>query len=441
HGGLPSQGEDRSRRRGRHGGQDRLDDRRRREDGLHRRRQGVRAPDQRVDPHPDRRDGRVGRLSPTQRDFRQLGFADPAAALANFESLAPTPRDAELLAPIAPRLTAALAAAPDPDMALNNLERHAAVVNRSILYATLAQHPGALPLLVRVFGSSQFLADALRRRPQALAWLLEPRTMRVWLPEDLAADLAQALGPFETREARMKGLRRFKYRHLLRIGARDLLGDADLDVTTEELAHLADVCLAEALAFAEAAGHVEYGPPLGASGPATGGANGPRRPVARGVPRLLPGPRRALGASGAHQGARRGRRPPRGGALHGRGARGRVPAGHRHADRPGDPRDEGADRPDARGEGRRGDERQARPWRDPRDRVPRPGAPAPLWRRRLLAARAQHAEDDLSAVRARVPGARPRPDAVGGVRAPAHRGAPAADPPRVPDPHAALVAA
>src|SRR5206468_12926638 len=233
-------------------------------------REGVRAPDQRVDPHPDRRDGRVGRLNPTERDFRRLGFADPAAALANFGGLTPTPRDAELLAPTVPRLLAALEAAPDPDMALNNLERHAAVVDRSVLYATLAQHLGALPLLVRVLGSSQFLADALRRRPQALAWLLEPRTMRVWLPEDLAADLAQALGPFETREARMKGLRRFKYRHLLRIGARDLLGDADLDVTTEELAHLADVCLAEALAFAEAAGHVEYGPPLGASGTETG---------------------------------------------------------------------------------------------------------------------------------------------------------------------------
>src|SRR2546430_800098 len=121
-----------------------------------------------------------------------------------------------------------------------------------------------------VAGTNQFLADALRGRPQALAWLLEPRTMRVWLPEDLAADLAQALGPFETREARMKGLRRFKYRHLLRIGARDLLGDADLDVTTEELAHLADVCLAEALAFAEAAARVEYGAPLGASGTETG---------------------------------------------------------------------------------------------------------------------------------------------------------------------------
>ena len=34
----------------------------------------------------------------------------------------------------------------------------------------------------------------------------------------------------------MNALRRFKYRHVLRIGARDLLGDADLSVTTEELA-------------------------------------------------------------------------------------------------------------------------------------------------------------------------------------------------------------
>jgi glutamate-ammonia-ligase adenylyltransferase len=155
-------------------------------------------------------------------------------------------------------------------MALNNLERYAAVVDRSVLYATLAQHPGALDLLTRVFGSSQFLADALRRRPQALAWLLEPRTMRLWLAEDLAADLAEALRPFETREARMRGLRRVKYRHLLRIGARDLLGDADLAVTTEELTRLADVCLAEALASAEAAARVEYGAPLDPSGTETG---------------------------------------------------------------------------------------------------------------------------------------------------------------------------
>ena len=133
-------------------------------------------------------------------------------------------------------------------MALNNLERYAAVVDRSVLFRTLAEHPGAVPLLARLGGSSQVLADVLRRRPVSLAWLLEPATMRLWFAEDLAADLAQTLGPFETRAARMNALRRFKYRHLLRIGARDLLGDADLAVTTEELSHLADACLGEALA-------------------------------------------------------------------------------------------------------------------------------------------------------------------------------------------------
>ena len=155
-------------------------------------------------------------------------------------------------------------------MALNNLERYAGVVDRSVFFRTLADHPGATPLLARLLGSSQMLADALRRRPSSLAWLLEPATMRLWFAEDLAADLALTLGPFETREARMNALRRFKYRHLLRIGARDLLGDADLARTTEELSHLADACIAQALAEAAATVREAYGAPLGGAGSETG---------------------------------------------------------------------------------------------------------------------------------------------------------------------------
>ena len=57
---------------------------------------------------------------------------------------------------------------------------------------------------------------------------------------------------------------------LLRIASRDLLGDADLIVTTEELSHLADVCLAEAWRAAEAAAREELGAPLDAEGNETG---------------------------------------------------------------------------------------------------------------------------------------------------------------------------
>jgi glutamate-ammonia-ligase adenylyltransferase len=168
------------------------------------------------------------------------------------------------------RLLGELAAAPDPDIALNNLERYAAVVDRGVLFGTLAEHPGAIPLLARLLGSSQFLADALRRWPQSLAWLLDARTMRQWLPDDLAADLTQTLAPFTTRAARMNGLRRFKYRQLLRIASRDLLGDADLTVTTEELSHLADACLAEAWRASAGAAREGYGAPLDATGRETG---------------------------------------------------------------------------------------------------------------------------------------------------------------------------
>ncbi len=205
-----------------------------------------------------------------QAALRRLGFADPRAAAANLQALTPTPRDAELLASALDRLLAELAGSPDPDMALNNLERYAAGVDRAVLFHTLAVHPGAAHLLARLLGSSQFLADALRRRPTLLAWLLEPGTMRQWLADELEADLAQTLAPFTTREARMNALRRFKYRQLLRIASRDLLGDADLTVTTEELARLADTCLAEAWRFSEGALRARYGAPLGPGGDETG---------------------------------------------------------------------------------------------------------------------------------------------------------------------------
>ncbi|MBI2204614.1 MAG: hypothetical protein HYU41_12260 [Candidatus Rokubacteria bacterium] len=191
-------------------------------------------------------------------------------AAANVAALTPTPHEAELLAPAWPRLLNELAQAPDPDMALNNLERYADVVTRAELYRTLTVHPGAAHLVARLGGSSQFLADTLRRHPLLLAWLLEPRTMRQWLPEDVVTDLAQSLGALTRREARMNALRRFKYRHLVRIGARDLLGDADLTVTTEELAHLADALLGAAWRIGDAALAAQYGTPRDADGRETG---------------------------------------------------------------------------------------------------------------------------------------------------------------------------
>ena len=146
-------------------------------------------------------------------------------------------------------------------MALNNLERLAEAMDRAMLLTTLRDHPGAVHLLTTLGGGSQFLSDTLRRYPRFLHWLLEPSAMRQWAKDELASELARTLAPFSSPHARWNALRRFKYRHLLRIGSRDLLGDADLTVTTEELSRLADAVVDAAWQMVEESLRSRHGVP------------------------------------------------------------------------------------------------------------------------------------------------------------------------------------
>ena len=70
--------------------------------------------------------------------------------------------------PTLPRLLAEVAASPDPDMALNNIERLASQGERAAFLRLLAAYPAAPLLLARLSGTSQFLADTLRRHPTLL---------------------------------------------------------------------------------------------------------------------------------------------------------------------------------------------------------------------------------------------------------------------------------
>jgi glutamate-ammonia-ligase adenylyltransferase len=192
----------------------------------------------------------------------RLGFVDTAGALGNLRRLAETPELRDEVLPLLPRLLHHLASSADPDMALNNLERlAAATLDRRAFYALLARHPEAVPILATLTASSQFLADALIRSPQIVPWLLDPRVMQTRSREAMHAEVAGACRPFRTEEARLNALRRVKRRELCRIGLRDLLGDADLVTTTQELSELADACLAQAWAAIEPALLARYGPP------------------------------------------------------------------------------------------------------------------------------------------------------------------------------------
>ncbi len=136
---------------------------------------------------------------------------------------------------------------PDPAMALTNLLRFTeASVSKASLFNDLLHYPVLFEVLVKVFGHSQYFADILVRDPELFRWLtasdslVKPRTR-----EAITAEVRRTEQMFQKLERKLDGLKRLYRRELLRIGVRDILGEADLETVTRELSHLAD-CLIDA---------------------------------------------------------------------------------------------------------------------------------------------------------------------------------------------------
>lgn len=175
-----------------------------------------------------------------------LSWEDPARAERLLDSLARragTPPEAGALLD---RVLARLAAAPDPEMALLNLERWASrLTTPASVFALLLEHPRLLDDLLRLFGSSQYLADVLARDAWLYGLMVEPDTPRA--PADYRAEVEAALRAAPGWDA----LRRVKRREYLRIGWRDLARGAPLEEIAREISDLADALIAGALRVAE----------------------------------------------------------------------------------------------------------------------------------------------------------------------------------------------
>jgi len=177
------------------------------------------------------------------------GFADAKRAHRNVLAIAEDPLARETLRELLPELLDVLSQCPDPDMALNNIERMtAAAASRGAFLARLRADPALIELLAAIFATSQLLADALVRTPEYLDLVADPelrdapRTRKA-----LIGELRHDLFVFDTEADRMNAMRRFKRRELVRIGARDILGLSDLATTTRELSTLAGACVEVAL--------------------------------------------------------------------------------------------------------------------------------------------------------------------------------------------------
>src|SRR5579883_552197 len=136
---------------------------------------------------------------------------------------------------------------PDPDMALNNLERFlanpAAVAQLPILLENRAR---LLEILLHLFSTSQTFSDLLSLHSDYLDMLRVPlrrSPSKDELQEQLQAEIDAA---FED-SAVLRAFRRFRQRQMLRIGTNDIIRDRPLDEITRDISHVADVAIEVAL--------------------------------------------------------------------------------------------------------------------------------------------------------------------------------------------------
>lgn len=188
-------------------------------------------------------------------EFAAIKFADYDKAEGNLarleEQLAPT-----LLTPLA----SLLSQSPDPDGALNLLERYAQGAPPQVL-GDLARCPAALSYLVAIFGYSGYLAETLLSEPQLAVQFARDRNFtKLKSKEDLMQDFARfsTTSPDPWLAAL---LARFKRRNYIRIVLKDVLRLSTLGETTLELSTLADVILADAYLYCDRELEKRYGRP------------------------------------------------------------------------------------------------------------------------------------------------------------------------------------
>ena len=168
---------------------------------------------------------------------------------------------------LAPTLLNVLRDSPNPDMALRYLSAFTDKVGaRSSYYTMFAEKPSTLEALTRVCGSSLYLADMLIASPELFDLLTVPTLIErsKTLAEKQTEALAVVAAATEGRTLSM--LRRYKNDEIWRIALRNILGNATLPDTTQELSDVAEATLQAIYPEIEAELREAHGTPLAPDG-------------------------------------------------------------------------------------------------------------------------------------------------------------------------------
>jgi glutamate-ammonia-ligase adenylyltransferase len=155
---------------------------------------------------------------------------------------------------------------PDPDMALNNLERFLANPAAVGQLPLLLEHRGrSLDVLLQLFSTSQSFSDLLSLNPDFLDMLRLPLRRSPSQAEMQEKLQAQVDAAFED-SAVLRTFRRFRQKQLLRIGVNDIVRDRPLEEITRDITRVADAALEVALTTALRHVGKRYGQPCTSNG-------------------------------------------------------------------------------------------------------------------------------------------------------------------------------
>ncbi|MEX0642099.1 MAG: hypothetical protein WD468_05330, partial [Pirellulales bacterium] len=194
--------------------------------------------------------------------LRSLHVANPPAAHANFTRMATHGVTLDLLSQISDQLAAAAPTLADPDMAINNLERFIAASRNPMATAALFERDrSALPNLLQIFSTSQYLSDLLIVDNEAYDLL----RMTEGLPVARSALVEEIVGEIRavgTYAEVLASLRRFKRRETLRIAYGDIVRGQPVATVARQISYLADAITEAALDYSRRHLDEQYGRPL-----------------------------------------------------------------------------------------------------------------------------------------------------------------------------------
>jgi [glutamine synthetase] adenylyltransferase / [glutamine synthetase]-adenylyl-L-tyrosine phosphorylase len=176
-----------------------------------------------------------------------LGIVDVKRGHGNLLGMATAGVPTDLLAEIGSQLERHLPDCADPDLALHNLERFVQSSRNPLAVGTLFERdPQALPTLLQIFATSQYLSDLLVMDPEGFDLLRLTEGQPV-ARESLVGELSAEIAAMDHETVVLRALRRFKRRETLRIAYGDIVREQSLRSVTTQISFVADAIVEGAL--------------------------------------------------------------------------------------------------------------------------------------------------------------------------------------------------